>query len=156
MNTEPISINGVAGPVVISTNAFWGRPGVTVGGLPAPRTGKRRYALPTLAGGDVDATVRTGFADPYPTVEVDGVQHRTGPTVPVILRVLAPLPILLVAVGGLVGGIIGALGFAANLTIARTRTPAAVKALVMLAVAGAACVVWLGIAIAVRGAVSPS
>lgn len=156
MNTEPISIGGVAGPIVVTTNAFWGRPAVTVGGVPAPRTGKRQYALPAVAGGAVEATVRSAFADPYPTVEVNGVPHRTGPSVPVVLRVLAPLPILLVAVGGALGGLIGALGFVANLAVARTRTPSVVKALTMVGVSVVAYVVWLAIVVAVRGAVSTS
>jgi hypothetical protein len=156
VKTEPVSIDGVAGPIVVTTNAFWGRPAVTVGGVPAPRTGKRQYALPAAAGGAVEATVRSAFADPYPTVEVNGAQHRTGPSVPVVLRVLAPLPILLVAVGGALGGLIGALGFVANLAVARTRAPSVVKALIMVGVSVVAYVVWLAIAVAVHGAVSPS
>ncbi|WP_433532682.1 hypothetical protein ACQPYA_12010 [Micromonospora sp. CA-263727] len=153
MNTEAISIDGVAGPVVVTTNAFWGRPVVTVAGVPAPRTGSRRYALPAVAGGTVDATVRSALADPYPTVEVNGVQHRTGPPVPAVLRVLAPLPILLVVVGGAVGGLIGALGFMANLAVARTPASSVVKALSMVGVGVAASVAWLAIAVAVLSAV---
>jgi hypothetical protein len=154
VNTEPISINGVAGPVVVTTNAFWGRPAVTVGGVPAPRTAGRRYALPATAGGAIEATVRSAFADPYPTVEVNGVPHRTGPSVPLVLRALALLPILLVAVGGALGGVVGALGFVANSTVARTRIPSVVKALIMVGVSVIAYFVWLVLAIAVHGAVS--
>jgi hypothetical protein len=69
---------------------------------------------------------------------------------------LAPLPILLVAVGGAPGGLIGALGFGVNLAVARTRAPFVVKALIMVGVSVVAYVVWLAIAVAVRGAVSPS
>ncbi|MEV6816597.1 hypothetical protein [Micromonospora sp. NPDC051296] len=156
MNTEPISIDGVAGPIVVTTNALWGRPAVTVGGVPAQRTGRRQYALPAAAGGAVEATVRSAFADPYPTVEVNGVQHRTGPPVPVVLRVLAPLPILLIAVGGALGGLIGVLGLVANLAVARSRTPSAVKGLIMVGVAVVASVVWLAIAVAVQAAISSS
>lgn len=154
MNTEPISIDGVAGPIVVTTNAFWGRAVVSVDGVPAPRTGKRRYTLPGAAGGAIEATLRSAFADPYPTVEVNGVQHRTGPSIPVVLRVLAPLPILLVAVGGALGGLIGALGFVANLAVARTRASSVVKGLIMVGVGVVAYVVWLAIAVAVRGTVS--
>jgi hypothetical protein len=154
VNTEPISINGVAGPVVVTTNAFWGRPVVTVGGVPAPRTGGRRYALPATAGGAIEATVRSTVADPYPTVEVNGVPHRTGPSVPLALRALALLPILLVAVGGALGGLVGALGFVANSAVARTRIPSLAKALIMVGVSVIAYFVWLVLAIAVRGAVS--
>jgi hypothetical protein len=156
VNTEPISIDGVAGPIIVTTHAFWGRPAVTVGGLPALRTGKRQYTLPVTAGGAVEATLRSGFADPYPTVEVNGVQHRTGPTVPIVLRVLALVPILLVAVGGLLGGLIGGLGVVANLAVARTRTPSVVKALIMIGVSVVAFVVMLAVAVAVGGATSQS
>ena len=156
VNTEPLSIAGVAGPVVVTTNAFWGRPAVTVGGLPASRIGKGRYALPATSGGSVEATVRSRFADTYPTVEVAGEQHRTGPKVPAILQVLAILPIALVALGGALGGLIGALGVVANLAVARTRVPAAVKALIMLGIGAAAFAVVLAVAAAVSGALDQS
>jgi len=155
MNTEPITIDGVAGPIVVTTNAFWGHPVVTVGGVPAPRTGRGQYALPAATGGAVDATVRAALTDPYPTLEVNGVRHRTGPRVPVVLRVLALLPFLL-AVGGALGGLVGALGVVANLAVARTRSPAIVRALIMIGIGVVAYVIWYAIADAVRGAVSPS
>ncbi|MDG4758511.1 hypothetical protein [Micromonospora sp. WMMD710] len=156
MKSEPISVAGVAGPIVVTTNAFWGHPAVTVGGVPAPRTGRRRYALPAASGGAIDATVRNAFADPYPTVEVNGVPHRTGPAIPVILRALVLLPILLVAVGGALGGLIGALGVGANLAVARLPIPSAAKAAAMLGVTVVASVVWLAVALAIGAAVSGS
>lgn len=152
MNTEPLSVAGVAGPIVVATKALWGHPDVTVGGVPAPRTG-RRYALPTVDGGVVQATVRTVIADPYPTMEINGVQHRTGPAVPVFLRILVLLPILLFTVGGVLGALVGALGVAANLTVARTRMATAVKALVMVGVAVGTVIVWLVVAVALNAAI---
>jgi membrane associated rhomboid family serine protease len=151
VNTEPISIDGVAGPVVVTTNAFWGHPAISVGGVPAPRTGKR-YALPAVAGGAVEATLRTAFTDPYPTIEVGGVRHRTGPSVPVVLQVLTVLPIALAAVGGAVGGLIGALALIGNWAIVRVQIPSVVKALIMLGTAVVAFVVWLVVAAAIRAA----
>lgn len=124
--------------------------------MPAPRTGGRRYALSAAAGGAVEATVRTAFADPYPTVEINGVPHRTGPAIPILLRALVLLPILLVAVGGALGGLIGALGVGANLAVARTRIPPAAKAAAMLGVAVVATVVWLAVALAIGAAVTGS
>ncbi len=156
MKTEPISIDGVAGPIVVTTNALWGQPAVTVGGRQAPRVGRRQYTLPAPRGGTVDAFVRMGFADPYPSVEVNGVRFRTGPKISVGLRILTLLPILLVAIGGLLGGLVGALGFLANLAVARTRIPSAVKALAMIATAVIAFVLWLAIAVAIRGATGQS
>jgi len=154
VNTEPITIDGVAGPVVVSTNMFWGHPVVTVAGQPATRAAKRQYDLPASAGGTVPATLRTGVADPYPTVEVNGVRHRTGPKVPMVLQILALLPIALVAIGGLLGGLLGALAFAVNVLVARTRLHAALKALLMLVIGAVAFVILLVIAGAVRAATS--
>ncbi|MET7948435.1 hypothetical protein [Micromonospora sp. NPDC005324] len=153
MNTEPLHVAGVAGPIVVATKAFFGHPAVTVGGVPAPRTGKR-YALPTVDGGVVQATVRVAFADPYSTVQVNGVQHRTGPSIPVFLRILVLLPILLFTVGGLLGALVGALGVAANLTIVRSRMTTAVKALAMVGVVVGTVIVWLTIAVALNAALS--
>ncbi|WP_030486860.1 hypothetical protein [Micromonospora chokoriensis] len=153
MNTGPLNVAGVAGPIVVATKAVWGHPDVTVGGVPAPRTGKR-YALPAVGGGVVQATVRTVLADPYPTVEVNGVRHRTGPAMPIFLRILVMLPILLLTVGGILGGLVGALGIAGNLAVARTRMATAVKALAMLGVGVGAVIVWLVIAVALNAAFS--
>ncbi|WP_430502721.1 hypothetical protein ACQRWP_14330 [Micromonospora trifolii] len=153
MNTEPLQVAGVAGPIVIATKALFGHPAVTVGGVPAPRTGKR-YALPAVDGGVVQATVRNVLADPYPTVEVNGVKHRTGPSTPIFLRILAMLPILLLTVGGLLGALVGALGVWANLTVARTRMTTAVKALAMVGIGLGTVIVWLAVAVALNVALS--
>jgi hypothetical protein len=152
--TDPITIEGVAGPVVVTTPTFLGQPAITVGGQPAPRVGRRQYTLPATVGGTVDATLRTGFADPYPSVEINGVRHRTGPKVPVGLRVLALLPILLVGIGGLIGGLVGALGVVVKLVIARAPISSAVKTLIMIGVGALACLVWVGKAVALQGAMS--
>lgn len=126
---------------------------VTVGGHTVPRTGKRQYALPAVGGGTVQATLRSRFGDPYPTVEANGIRHRTGPKVPVALQVLTLLPIVLVGIGGAVGGLIGALGVIANLAVARTRIPPAGKALIMIGIGVVAALVYLVIAAALRGAI---
>ncbi|MCL2586230.1 MAG: hypothetical protein FWE35_27675 [Streptosporangiales bacterium] len=151
MQTEPIAIDGVAGPVVV-TPSFWGRPSITVWGQPVPRTG-RQYALPAADGGTVEATVRGGFADAYPTVEVNGVPYRTGPKPPVALQILTMVPILLIAIGGAIGGVIGVLGVAANLSVARTRMSVAGKTFAMIGVIVVAAVVFFAIAAALSAAV---
>jgi hypothetical protein len=156
VNTEPIAIDGVAGPVVVSTNALWGTPVVMVGYQTASRIGKREYALPSSFGGTVHATLRSRFADPYPTVEVNGVRHRTGPKMPVVLQVIALLPIALVGIGGLIGGLIGALGVMANVAVARTRISSAGKAFIMIGIGVVAVAVFLVIATAFRAAVNHS
>jgi hypothetical protein len=155
VNTQPLGIDGVVGPVVVTTNSFWGHPTVTVGGQPTQRIGKRQYTLPAVGGGAVEATVRTAFADPYPTLEINGVRHRTGPKVSRGLQALAMLPLIaLAAVGGLLGGLLGGLGMVVNLAVIRTRLPGVAKAFVMLGVGVAALTVQLVIEAAVHTAVS--
>jgi hypothetical protein len=66
------------------------------------------------------------------------------------------LPIALVGIGGLLGGLIGALGVTANVAVARTRIPSAGKALIMLGIGAVAVAVYLLIAAAVRGAIAHS
>lgn len=64
--------------------------------------------------------------------------------------VLSLLPLVLIPLGGLVGGAIGAGAAWVNLKVARSAMNVAVKALVMILVVGAAYVVLSIIAAAVR------
>jgi hypothetical protein len=150
MRTEPVNIAGLAGPVVVTVNAVTGKHSVTVGGRPATG-GTRRgdYGLPTTDGRTVAAKVRSSLLDPYPTIEIAGVKYRTGPSVPVALRVLALLPLVLV-LGGLIGGVIGALGIATNLGIARWSQSNAVKAVLMIVVLVIAVVLFAVVAAALQ------
>jgi hypothetical protein len=153
MRTEPLAIQGLAGPVVLTSGFLSNKYSVTVGGLPATHIGRGRYSLPAAGGGTVEATVRSGFADPYPTLEINGVKHRSGPPVPLALRVLALVPIALIGFGGLLGGLIGGLGVMANLAVASQPRSAVVKALLMLGVLVVAVVVWIVVAAAIGLAV---
>jgi hypothetical protein len=151
-----MTIRGLAGPVVLEAGLFSFRYTITVGGQPATRVGGRRYALPAAGGGTVEAAVRGSFLDPYPTLEVNGVKHRTGPSVPIALRALALVPILLVGIGGGLGAVIGILGIAGNMAIARTRMSSLVKALLMVWVLVVAFAVWYVVASVVLGALRNS
>lgn len=131
MRTAPMSIDGLAGPVVLNVNAFTGKHSVTVDGHPVMGTRRGNYTLPTADGRTVPATLRSSLLDPYPTIEIAGVKHRTGPSVPVAVRVLALLPLVLL-LGGLIGGAIGGLGAAINLGVARGSQSTAVKSLLMI------------------------
>jgi hypothetical protein len=146
MRTEPLAIQGLAGAVVLTSGFLSNKYSITVGGLPATQTGRGRYSLPAAGGGTVEATVRSGFADPYPTLEINGVKHRSGPPVPLALRVLALIPILLIGFGGLLGGLIGALGVMVNLAVASLPRSAVVKALLMLGVLVVVVVAWIVVA----------
>ncbi|GAB1823732.1 hypothetical protein [Herbidospora sp. RD11066] len=133
MISDPIAIEGVSGPVVVTSGA-WSRPVVTVGGVVAPRTGGRLYALPTVTGEPVQALVRSGFGYPFPTVEVNGVQHRTGPKIPIVLQAISLLPIVLLAIGGLLGGLVGGTAVLINQSVLRRPMSSVAKAAVMIGI----------------------
>jgi hypothetical protein len=146
-----LTIPGLASPVFVESSPFSGRYTITAGGYPAARLGRLRYAVPAAGGGTVETSISGGFFDAYPTLTVNGIKHRTGPPVPVILRILAVAPIALV-IGGLIGGLIGALGCAVNMAVVRMSLPSVGKAVLVLAVGFVAFVMYVVAAAAVAGA----
>jgi len=70
--------------------------------------------------------------------------------------VLVVGPFLLAIFGGLVGGLFGGAALASNLPLARSRMPAAVKAVSMTCIAVLAVVAYFSFAFAVRARLSPS
>ena len=152
MRYGPATINGIAGPVVVDTNIWSGRHTISVAGRSVPRVGRGTYALPAAAGGTVNAKVHGALLDAYPTLEIRGVKHRTGPATPMALRMLALLPVVGI-IGGLIGALLGALGVVANMAIARTSMTSAVKALLMLGVLVLVAVVYVIVATVLQSAV---
>ncbi|MEU8616425.1 hypothetical protein [Streptomyces sp. NPDC048623] len=69
-------------------------------------------------------------------------------------KVLAALPLALIAVGGMIGGALGALAMLTNVKIARTQLSTPVKVIAMLGVALAALIVYLAVAVALFGALN--
>lgn len=65
---------------------------------------------------------------------------------------LIVLPLSLVAIGALVGGILGALAALGNTYVARSRLSTPVKVLVMLGLLVAAYAVWLALVLALSAA----
>jgi len=150
---QPVTIDGIAGPVAMDVNWFTGGHSMTVGGQPALKSGRRRYQLPTTDGHMVEAKVRSTFFDVYPTVELAGITYRLGPATPVALRVVMLLPLVLLA-GGAIGAFIGVVAIIINATILRGSVSSLVKIVLMIAVLGVAVVVWLVMAVALRIAIS--
>ncbi|MEV0431379.1 hypothetical protein [Micromonospora sp. NPDC050495] len=148
MRTEPIDIDGLAGPLVVTTPTF-GAASITVGAHSATRTRGNKYVLRAADGTLVEAKLSSGFLDPYPSIEIRGVKHRTGPRVPALLQMMTALPFvvfILTLHGGLIGGLVAGAAMVANLKIARGSRSTAVRALLMLCVLGASTIVWVAIA----------
>jgi hypothetical protein len=153
MRTEPLLVDGLAGPLVVTVNTLTGRHSVTVGGQPAVGTRRGKYTLPTANGGTVEANLRATWLDAYPVIDIAGVEHRTGPRTPVGLRILALIPLVLVAIGGLLGGAFAALAITANMMVARGPQSTPIKAALMVSTLVAAAALWLIVAVAIRTAV---
>lgn len=146
MQTEPITIDGLAGPVVVDTKTFWGRSTVFVGGVPVQGTRRGDYQLPTAAGGTVPAKLRANAFDAYPTIEIDGGKHQTGPATPLVLKAIALLPLGMIIVGGVIGGAFGGLAVGDNFVIVRTPRSTPVKIALMLLVLVAVVVAFAVVA----------
>lgn len=166
VQTEPVAVDGVAGPVAVTVNEAWKKPQITVSGQPAPFLGGQQYALPAADGSTIRATLRRQIASPYPTLEVRGVRYRTGPKTPVVVLVLMVLSILLMLpvrmvrptllglIGSVPGGIVGVLGLAVNIAVARTEMSAVGKSCLMIGVAVAvAAVSYVIMAVVAAGSV---
>ncbi len=156
MQTEPMTIDGLAGPLVLTSNAFTGSTSMTVAGIPAHKHGRREFSVPTAEGGTVPAAVRSRILDPYPTIVIDGVEHRTGPAVPLALRLLSWLPFVILPaaavnltlpLGRILPYLIAAACIAVNFAVLRASQRSAVKAVLMLLVPVGGIVALLLVAI---------
>jgi hypothetical protein len=87
-------------------------------------------------------------------VIADGVDTPLEPTAPTWLLVLTALPLILV-IGGIVGGLLGAAGVGVNALIGRSGLRLPVRAVSMVAVLGLAALAWLGIGSALTTVPSP-
>jgi hypothetical protein len=95
VRTQPISIEGVKGGVVVATN-WKGGVVVYVDDKEVPARGKDRWALPAVRGADLEGYLQIKFWQVFPTLVVNSVEHRTGPKTPIPLIILAGLPLLMV------------------------------------------------------------
>lgn len=154
MQTEPLEIDGIAGPIVVKINTFTGKHSIVAGR--EELVNKRGwYVLPRTDGSVVEARLRSSFLDTYPTLEIEGVKYRTGPAVPLGLKMVALLPILLLSAGCL-GGLLAGIAITANLAITRGQLHTAVKAVMMVGVLLVAYVLLVIIAAAVQQNLPPT
>jgi hypothetical protein len=79
---------------------------------------------------------------------IAGTTEPTKPSIHLAVVLLSFLPLLLVAIGGLLGGLIGGAAAAVNLVVARGRFGTPAKVAVILAVTAVAVAVYVAVAIA--------
>jgi len=142
MQTDPITIPQIAGPIQTSGGMWTGKTSVTVNGVAVAATGRRTFALPTVDGRTVTATVsKVTTIKPFPVITIDGVAYPTGVNPPLFVGILAMLPLMAIAIAGpIFGGIIGVGAFAGNLNLLRKVTN---RNTLVLALAGIGCAALL-------------
>lgn len=132
VRTEPLEIDGIAGPLVLTINTFTGKHSMTAGQQElVSRQGW--YTIPTVDGGVVEGRLRSSLFETYPMLEIEGVRHRTGPVVPLVLKILMLLPVVLLY-SGCPGGLMAGIAITTNMAITRTRLHTAIRAAMMVGV----------------------
>ncbi|MCP2263462.1 hypothetical protein ACFQHV_22830 [Promicromonospora thailandica] len=153
MASHALDIPAVSGQVDLVPDVWWGRSYLTVDGTKAPSAGKRAFTLQGADGQPVIAKLgRTALFSPVPPVEVNGATYLAVEPLPVLVRIIGVLPILLVALGGIVGGLVAVLTIVVNLRIAGSRLSTGAKTAAMIGTAAAAFVIWLLVGSAVMAA----
>lgn len=93
------------------------------------------------------------MANPF---QIAGTTDPPKPPVPLALVVLSFVPLLLVPIGGLLGGVIGGAAAAINLAVARGRLAVPSKVIAMMALTVAAIALYVGVAMAALSAPTSS
>jgi hypothetical protein len=118
---------------------------IVADGKPAPRKG-RAFTLADNQGAPVTFQLRGNLLDPIPAVEVGGQTIRLARPFAWYEYVLVLLPMALVVVGGLLGGLCGGVAVLVNARVLRGAQPAFVRYGLSLLVIVAAIVAWLVLA----------
>lgn len=149
----PFRIPGTSGPDIVVHRSALGSLQIRVDGVPVK--GKRgRYPI-QLRDGTTRELRLSGQWTGLKAV-VDGVETPLEPSIPKYLLVLIFLPISLVVLGGLIGGVFGGLGAAINTGVARASLPTAGKVIAMLGVAVVTAALYLVTAVTFRNAIAPN
>lgn len=122
-----------------------------VGGQPVKKKGFTKYLLPGTNTPTVEAKFKDGLRGAE--IVVAGKSYPVGPRIPLGLGVLAFAPIGLVAVGGALGGGIGAAGMVICRSIASSDRSVGLRAALMVGVFVVAVTLTLMIGGAIRSAV---
>lgn len=115
--------------------------------LRSPRGLSPAYAVPMLDGSTRILRI-TGQWTGLKAL-VDGVETRLEAPIPIWAVALTLLPLGLVVMGGLIGGLVAGVATVINMWVVRRPWPPVVRLVAMLVVPAVAVVAWLGIAVAI-------
>ena len=139
-----LDIEAVAGQVRVSPQKFFSGGRVSVDGTEIKRSWWGRFTLPLKAGGTTTGRFAHGIRDTVPQFTVDGTSYPLGPQMPVWLGFFAAMPLALIAVGGMLGALVGAVAWSLNRRIATQDLPVPVQAAAMVAMGVSSVVVYFG------------
>ena len=107
----------------LDTGPMLGNPTLLIDGRPAPQPARGEYLLRRNDGLDVKATVLPSrFADPVPTVVIDGEPIRVAEPLRWYDWLWMGLPVLLVLIGGGFGLVVGLLAVIPSAQVMRTQS----------------------------------
>ncbi len=147
-DVTPVTLPGVSRSVTVRRAGAWSGARIFVDGQPAEKAGFGKVKIPRDDGHFLTVRFQEALTGPILIAGKDKIP--VGPRTPAALGLLTYLPIGLVAVGGLVGGLLGAGGMLLNRKIADSNRPTGMKVALMLAVFVGALIAAVSVATFVR------
>lgn len=159
----PVDVPGFEGRNLVVETSAWSTPKLLVDGRPAPRGPKRnQYAIkPNNSNHEVLVELKTTFPDSIPVVYANGNEYRIAEPLSQIALIWAVVPLLLLFVGVvtggmLLGGILGGLATAANIQAMRSNLSIPTRYIISGIFSFAALMFWLTINMSLNGTLYPS
>ncbi|RYG58993.1 hypothetical protein EON80_26240 [bacterium] len=116
-----------------------------------PRKGARNeFLLRQNDGREVMVRVKPKFPDPAPLIEINGQTIRSARPLSVFEWIWAGLPLVLLALGGAIGGGIGAFAAISNITIIRDDSKGLLRYVMCAIISLFAFLAWLALTIALQ------
>ena len=152
----PLSVPGFEGRnLTVKAAGLFSGPKIFIDGEPAgkgPKAGQ--LVLRRNDGSQAIARLRNNIIDPVPTITIDEKPVKVAEPLKWYEWLWAGLPVVLVFVGGLLGGLCGGVAAYANGHILRSGLNGVVKFLVTGAISFVAVVIYLILGIALQLAIS--
>ncbi len=173
----PVSLPGFEGRTLTVESSVWsGQPRLTLDGIPIkptsqtgvivnqaeapisppapgvkPAKGKRNeFVLRQNDGREVLVRVKPAFPDPAPMLEVNGQTIRTARPLTPFEWIWAGFPLVLLALGGAIGGGIGAFAAVTNISLIRDESKGALRYVLCAIITFFAFVAYFSLAVALQ------
>ena len=152
----PVTIDGVDnGRVTLAMGGLVPNPKLLLDGKPLAAGTDGLFRVPRKKGTDAIITVKTSFFDPLPAITVDQTPVVLAPPLAWYEWLWAASPFGLAIIGGVIGGMMGALAAYVNISIFRSNRPQIEKYLFSAGVSFAVFMVWIFIVVALMALFAP-